>query len=241
MSSLYGPQAISSFTAAFLASGVEFVEALTIVLAVGSTRGWRAALWGAASGVVLLCALVLGFGSAITRIRLESLQLFIGVLLLLFGLKWLRKAILRSAGVIAFRDEEKIFIEQKRFLGQTSSRFLPFLTSFKAVTLEGLEVVFIVVATGGETHSLSASSIGALAAGGLVILAGLLIHRPLARIPENTLKFTVGVLLSAFGSFWVGEGLGFSWPGSDGAILFLVAGYLVASLVSVKIFRFRRS
>ncbi len=226
--------------AAFLASLVEFVEALTIVLAVGTTRGWRPALIGAALGALFLAVLTLAFGPALQRIPLASLQLVVGVLLLLFGMRWLRKAILRAAGVIGFHDEAAIYARERAALagvgtagGSVRPRLdrVALVTSFKAVTLEGLEVIFIVIATGAGGQLVSAT-LGALAAGVIVILAGIALHRPLTRVPENTLKFAVGVLLSAFGVFWIGEGLRFPWPGEDVALLGLVGAFAAVAVLT---------
>ncbi|MGH7513919.1 MAG: COG4280 domain-containing protein [Gemmatimonadales bacterium] len=226
--------------AAFLASLVEFVEALTIVLAVGTVRGWRPALIGAAAGTAFLALLVLAFGPALGRVPIATLQLVVGILLLLFGMRWLRKAILRSAGVIGLHDEAAIFDEESAALragvGQAAGRpgldGVALATAFKAVTLEGLEVIFIVIAAGAGGMLLPAT-VGAVVAGALVILAGLALHRPLARVPENTLKFGVGLLLSAFGVFWIGEGLGFPWPGEDLSLFGLLAGFLAVSVLAV--------
>ncbi|MGI8508105.1 MAG: COG4280 domain-containing protein [Gemmatimonadaceae bacterium] len=228
--------------AAFLASLVEFVEALTIVLAVGTVRGWRPALIGTAAGAVFLALLVLLFGPALQRVPITTLQLVVGALLLLFGMRWLRKAILRSAGVIGKHDEAAIYVKETAALERGGSGaeagthgrldFVAVATAFKAVTLEGLEVIFIVIATGAG-GMLAAASLGAAAAGVLVILVGLALRRPLARVPENTLKFSVGVLLSAFGVFWIGEGMGFPWPGADLALIALVVGFLVVSGIAV--------
>jgi uncharacterized membrane protein len=231
------------FLAAFLASVVEFVEALTIVLAVGTTRGWRSAMIGAVAGVVLLTILVLLFGPALHRVRLASLQLVVGLLLLLFGMRWLRKAILRSAGIIKLHDEELIYERETNALraaGLASGQRLDGIavaTTFKAVMLEGLEVVFIVIATGAVGTQLVPASIGAAVAGILVILLGIWIHKPLTRVPENTLKFAVGVLLSAFGAFWVGEGAGFAWPGEDLSILGLAAGFMAFAALGITLAR----
>jgi uncharacterized membrane protein len=237
----------SSGLAAFLASLVEFVEALTIVLAVGTTRGWKSALAGTALGVVFLAALVVIFGATLLAIPLHYLQLVLGILLLLFGLRWLRKAILRSAGVLALHDEEKIFLEQSAFLKKSGLHKHAYLkdpvgliTSFKAVVLEGLEVVFIVIATGGAAGSLWPAIAGASLAGVGVLALGLILHRPLARVPENKLKFAVGVLLTAFGIFWVGEGRGDPWPGDDLVIFILVAGIFLISLGAVQMAKRRR-
>ncbi len=227
---------------AFLASLVEFVEALTIVLAVGVTRGWRSALAGAFAATALLAVLVLAFGPALGRVPISLLQLVIGVLLLFFGLRWLRKAILRYAGAVALHDEASIYAKQRSLLegaGTGSQRidWIGFATSFKAVALEGLEVVFIVIAVGATAGALVPASIGAAAAGVLVIATGLVLHRPLATVPENTLKFCVGVMLSAFGTFWTGEGLHVEWPGADLMLLALIGGYGLAAALAYAIAR----
>ena len=227
--------------AAFLASLVEFVEAFTIVLAVASVRGWRPALTGAAAGLLLLAAIVLIFGAAIDEAPLYLLQLAIGVLLLLFGLRWLRKAILRAAGIIALHDETRAFAAEQQALRAEAQRrekrldWLAGVTAGKAVVVEGLEVVFIVIAVGAGRGLLVAASLGALAACALVLGAGFAVRRPLARVPENALKFCVGIMLSSFGVFWTGEGLGVAWPGADLAILALIALFLATALVLVKI------
>lgn len=227
--------------AAFLASLVEFVEALTIVLAVGTTRGWRSALIGAGAGALFLTGLTLALGPALQRIPLTVLQLTVGVLLLLFGMRWLRKAILRAGGVIGLHDEAAIYAKEMAALVRDGGGTPPLrarldrvalATSFKAVTLEGLEVIFIVIATGAG-GLLAPAAVGAALAGSLVILAGLALRRPLARVPENTLKFAVGVLLSAFGVFWVGEGLRYPWPGEDLALLGLIGGFTMVALLAV--------
>lgn len=228
-----------AMTAAFLASLVEAVEALTIVLAVATVRGWRPAGLGALGGFVLLALIVVVLGPLLDRIPLRLLQLAIGVLLLLFGMRWLRKAILRSAGVIALHDEAIAFATETAELREQVRRrdarldFLAALTSFKAVVLEGLEVVFIVIAVSAGRGLLVSASAGALAACLLVAGAGIAVHRPLARVPENTLKFAVGVMLSAFGIFWTGEGLGIAWPGADFAIIAFAALFLAVGLAAV--------
>ncbi len=230
----------TAVVAAFLASLVEFVEALTIVLAVGTIRGWRSSLAGTAAGVLFLTALVVLFGPALQHIPLTALQLFVGILLLLFGMRWLRKAILRAAGVIGLHDESAIYQRQTAELQSEGpapvSRSLDavgVVTSFKAVTLEGLEVIFIVIAT-GVGGMLIPASLGAAAAGILVVIAGAIVHKPLARVPENSLKFAVGILLSAFGVFWIGEGLRFVWRGEDLALIGLIAGFLMASAIAIR-------
>jgi uncharacterized membrane protein len=229
-------------SAAFIASLVEFVEALTIVLAVGTVRGWRPALLGAAAGAGLLIVLVLAFGPLLGRMPIAWLQATVGVLLLLFGMRWLRKAVLRAAGIIPLHDEAAAFAEETRLMREAGISRGPWdavalVTTFKAVVLEGLEVVFIVIAVGATAGALIPAFLGAAAALLLIVVLGLLVHRPLARIPENALKFVVGVLLSAFGVFWVGEGAGLAWPGQDLALLGLVPGFLAASLLAVALAR----
>lgn len=227
-----------SVTAAFLASIVEFVEALTVVLAVGTVRGWRGALTGAGAALLALLLIVLILGPALTRIPLRAVQLAVGALLLLFGMRWLRKAILRAAGVIPLHDEAAAFAAEAESLRRQAVGGVwdkvAITTAFKITLLEGLEVVFIVIAVGaGGAGLLIPASLGALAALLLVVLLGIAVHRPLASVPENTLKFMVGVLLSAFGVFWVGEGMGLSWPGSDWSIPGLVAAFLAVALLGV--------
>jgi uncharacterized membrane protein len=233
-----------SATAAFLASLVEFVEALTVVLAVGTVRGWRGALVGAGAAVAVLLLAVLLLGPLLTDIPLHTVQLLIGTLLLLFGMRWLRKAILRAAGVIPLHDEEATFARESAKLHSLGlgGRWdkVGMATAFKITLLEGLEVVFIVIAVGaGGPGLLVPASLGALAAMLVVILLGVLVHRPLSAIPENAFKFIVGVLLSAFGAFWAGEGMGLAWPGEDWSIPGLVAGFLVVSLLAVRLCRDR--
>jgi uncharacterized membrane protein len=225
--------ASAAVLAAFLSSLVEAVEALTIVLSVATVRGWKPAALGALAGVATLALIVLLAGPFLDLVPLHALQLVIGVLLLLFGMRWLRKAILRAAGLIPLHDETAIFAANTAALRQHTQRldWLAGLASYKAMLLEGLEVVFIVIAVGAGRGLLVPASIGAAAACALVAAVGLVVHRPLARVPENALKFTVGVMLSAFGLFWTGEGLGVSWPGADLVILaFAVLLVLVAAL-----------
>src|SRR5712671_850760 len=213
-------------TAAFLASLVEAVEALTIVLAVATVRGWRPAALGALAGLAVLAFIVVVLGPLLGHVPLRLLQFVIGVLLLMFGMRWLRKAILRAAGVIPLHDEAMTFATETAELRERARRnearldWIAALTTFKAVLLEGLEVVFIVIAMGAGRGMLIPASAGAVAACLAVAAVGLIVHRPLARVPENTLKFAVGIMLSAFGVFWTGEGLGVAWPGSDLMILF---------------------
>lgn len=232
-----------AMTAAFLASLVEAVEALTIVLAVATVRGWRPAGFGALAGLAVLALIVMALGPLLGHVPLRLLQLVIGILLLLFGMRWLRKAILRSAGVIPLHDEAKTFATETAELREQARRhetrldWLAALTSFKAVLLEGLEVVFIVIALSAGRGMLLAASAGAIAACLLVAGIGFIVHRPLARVPENTLKFAVGVMLSGFGVFWTGEGLGVAWPGSDLAIVAFAAMFLAVSGAAVVLAR----
>ena len=232
-----------AITAAFLASLVEAVEALTIVLAVATVRGWRPAGVGALAGLGLLVLIVVMLGPLLDRVPLHLLQLAIGVLLLLFGMRWLRKAILRSAGVIPLHDEAMAFATETAELREQARHrdsrldWLAGLTSFKAVLLEGLEVVFIVIAVSAGRGLLVPASAGALAACLLVAGAGFAVHRPLARVPENILKFAVGVMLSSFGIFWTGEGLGVAWPGEDLAIVAFAALFLAVGLAAVALAR----
>jgi uncharacterized membrane protein len=232
-----GPTVLASF----LASMVEFVEALTIVLAVGLTRGWKPALLGTAAGVAVLAGLVLALGSSLSAVPLPVLQLVVGVLLLMFGLRWLHKAVLRAAGVIPLHDEARAFARQTQALRSEGGSSGPaidvvaFMTTFKAVVLEGIEVVFVVIALGVKGNLLLPATAGALLALLLVVALGLWLHRPLSSVPENTLKFSVGIMLTAFGTYWAGEGIGLAWPGQDVAILLLIAVFLALGAVLVKI------
>lgn len=234
--------ASTAFVAAFLASLVECVEALTIVLAVGTTRGWRSSLLGAAASAIFLIVLVIVFGPALGRIPITTLQLVVGILLLLFGIRWLRKAILRAAGVISMHDEAKIYEREKAEMlsagrpARASIDGVAFIACFKAVSLEGLEVIFTVLAIGAG-GSLVIASLGAALAAVLVIALGIVLHRPLSRVPENTLKFIVGIMLTAFGIFWIGEGLGFPWPGEDLALLAMIVLLVLFSWLGVALAR----
>jgi uncharacterized membrane protein len=221
---------------------VEFVEALTVILAVGSVRGWRDAAFGAAAAVGVLCLLVAVMGSTVTRFPLDAIQLAVGALTLLFGLRWLRKAILRGAGVMALHDEAAVFAKQAAAMrGLGAARGwdrIAFGATFQITMLEGAEVVFIVVAIGASGAGLLLpASVGAVAALLLVAAFGLAIHQPLGRIPENSLKFVVGVLLSGFGTFWVGEGIGIDWPGGDLSMPALAACYFMVALLAVPLCR----
>jgi uncharacterized membrane protein len=221
-------------TAAFLACAVEMVEALTIVLAVGVTRGWRSALIGTTTALVALSAVIAALGPALAVLPIDSLRLFVGALLLIFGMQWLRKAILRAAGFKALHDEDAIFAEEQRAARAASPDrsgidWYTFTVSFKGVFLEGLEVAFIVVTFGGAQHNVGLATIGAAAAALVVLVVGLAVHRPLSRVPENAMKFAVGVMLSTFGIFWAGEGAGIAWPGGDGALIGLLVFLLATS------------
>jgi uncharacterized membrane protein len=235
--------AAPAVTAAFVASVVEVVEAFTIVLAVATLRGWRPASLGTAGALAVLGLLTVVLGPVLDRVPLHVLQLVVGVLLLLFGLGWLRKAVLRSAGVLPLHDETAAFAAETAQLAEEARRkhasldWLAGLAAFKAVLLEGLEVVFIVIAVGAGRGLLWPASLGALAACVTVLAVGVLVHRPLSRVPENTLKFGVGVMLSAFGVFWTGEGLGVAWPGEDLALLVFVALFLVTAVATATLLR----
>jgi Ca2+/H+ antiporter, TMEM165/GDT1 family len=217
-------------TAVFLASAVEMVEALTIVLAVGVTRGWRSALEGAAVALVVLATLVVALGPALVHyVPLSVLRLVVGGLLLVFGLQWLRKAVLRAAGLKAKHDEDAIYAEQVAELSgaapTTGRDTTGFVVAFKGVFLEGLEVVVIVITLGTTSHRLGLAAVAAGAAVVIVCIVGLLVHRQLSGVPENAMKMGVGLMLVSFGTFWAGEGVHVEWPGSDLAIPVLVAWY----------------
>lgn len=232
--------AAPAIAAAFTASAVEVVEAFTIVLAVATLRGWRPALLGAAAALATLAIAVVALGPLLELVPLRALQIVVGVLLLLFGLGWLRKAVLRGAGLMALHDETAIFERERARIGKEcetalAADWLAGLASYKAVLLEGLEVVFIVLAVGAGRGLLIPASLGALAAFVAVMAFGLAVKGPLSKVPENTLKFGVGVMLSSFGVFWTAEGLGVAWPGDDIALLALVAIFLIAGLALVRL------
>jgi uncharacterized membrane protein len=227
------------FLATFLASAVEAVEALTIVLAVGTVRGWRSTMFGVGAAAVVLGAIVAALGPALSVIPITTLRLVVGALLLSFGLQWLRKAVLRAGGYKPLHDEAAAFASGRAEAGSAVAStgrvdWYSFTVSFKGVLLEGLEVAFIVIGF-GSTQSRLGLAVGAAAAAVVLVVAlGIVIHGPLQRVPENTLKFVVGVLLTTFGIFWGGEGAGVEWPGGDAAIL-AVAG--LVGLVSVLLTR----
>ncbi|HEY6423712.1 MAG TPA: hypothetical protein VIY28_10795 [Pseudonocardiaceae bacterium] len=228
----------------FLACAVEAVEALTIVLAVGTARGWRSTLQGVAAGLVVLAVVVAALGPALTVIPLGALRLVVGGLLLVFGLQWLRKAILRASGFTALRDEAAIYDREvlaARTAGSARRGFVAdgyaFTLAFKGVLLEGLEVAFIVVTFGANQGSIPLAVIGAALAVLAVTVAGIAVRAPLARVPENTMKFAVGVMLCTFGTFWGAEGAGVHWPGEDAALLAVLAYVLAVSLLAVAALR----
>lgn len=231
------------FAASFLATGVEMVEALTIILATGITRGWRSTFLGAGAATIILVAAIAIFGLTLTTIvPIETLRLVVGTFLLIFGLQWLRKAILRYGGLKAYRDEASAFEKQMQSLrsegaAQRGVDWAAFVVAFKGVLLEGLEAAFIVITFGSTAQTagiagvrgVGLAAVAAALALVIVILAGILIHRPLSTVPENTMKFAVGLMLTSFGTFWAGEGVGVAWPLSDGAILGLLIFYGLAS------------
>jgi len=229
------------FLASLLACSVEMVEALTIVLAVAVTRGWRSALWGISAALLALALIVVTFGPALARLPINSLRLAVGGLLLIFGLQWLRKAILRASGLKALHDETAIYEREVAQLRATGERprhdWYGFTVAFKGVFLEGLEVAFIVVTFGGAQHSVGLAALGAGVALVAVVIAGVIVHAPLTRVPENALKFAVGIMLTSFGVFWSSEGAGISWPGSDIALLGVIVFVSAMSLGLVAVTR----
>jgi len=243
MGTLTWSMAAPAIASAFIASLVEAVEAFTIVLAVATLRGWRPAAFGALAALAVLGLLIGALGPLLGHAPLHLLQFVIGVLLLVFGMGWLRKAILRAGGIIALHDEGAIYASAAAGLGSSVGRqraaldWVAGLTAFKAVLLEGLEVVFIVIAVGAGRGLLGPAAIGALSACLVILAAGVAIRRPLAKVPENTLKFGVGVMLSTFGVFWTGEGLGIRWPGNDLALLVFALAFLITGLAAAAALR----
>ena len=224
-----GASAAALFIAVFLACAVEAVEATTIVLAAGTARDWRSAGVGTATALAALAVIVAVLGPAVSDIPLRGLRVVVGALLLVFGLQWLRKAILRASGHKSLHDEEKLYAEHMaEAAAQQSRHFLlapdwyGFTLAFKGVLLEGLEVVFIVLTFGANAKNVGLATIAAGCAVVLVAAAGFAIRAPLARVPENTMKFVVGIMLTSFGIFWGGEGAGANWPGSDAALLVII-------------------
>jgi uncharacterized membrane protein len=241
----YSPAVSAVFLvlSAFLASAVEMVEALTIVLASGLARGWRSSLAGLAAAVVVLAAIVAALGPALTVIPIDTLRLVVGAFLLVFGLQWLRKAILRASGLKAQHDEDAIFareLAEARAAGHTERAGIDaygFTLSFKGVLLEGLEVAFIVLTFGSTQGSIPLAAAGAGAAVLLVAATGVAVHAPLARVPENAMKFAVGVMLTTFGIFWSTEGAGAHWPGDDASLPGVLAFVCLASFAFVRLLR----
>jgi uncharacterized membrane protein len=223
----------------FLACAVEAVEALTIVLAMGVSRGWRSALYGVGAALLALAVLVAALGPALAALPIGVLRVIVGGLLLVFGLQWLRKAILRAAGRKALHDETAAFageVERARAAGGLAASGLDgysFTIAFKGVLLEGLEVAFIVLTFGANQHNVVLAAIAAIAAVLVVTAVGVAVRAPLARVPENALKFVVGVMLTSFGIFWSAEGAGASWPGGDAALLAIIPGVAVVSVAMV--------
>jgi uncharacterized membrane protein len=222
------------------------VEALTIVLAVGVTRGWRSALVGVGAALLALAALVGLLGPSISRVPIDALRVIVGALLLVFGLQWLRKAILRASGYKALHDEDAIFArelaeaEDAARVERAGVDWYGFTLSFKGVLLEGLEVVFIVLTFGSAQGSIPLAAAGAAVALALVAGVGIAVRAPLARVPENSMKFAVGLMLTTFGVFWSAEGAGADWPGSDAAILGVLGFVALSSFLLVRLLRRER-
>ena len=229
----------------FLACTVEAVEALTIVLAVGTVRSWRSSLYGVGAATLALAVLIAALGPALSAVPIGALRVIVGGLLLVFGLQWLRKAILRAAGLKALHDELGNFAqetERARLAGagtrpRESFDGYAFTVSLKAVLLEGLEVVFIVLTFGANQHRVGLAAAAATLAVVLVIAVGFAVRAPLARVPENAMKFAVGIMLTSFGAFWSAEGAGARWPGGDGALLVIIPALALASLAMVALLR----
>ncbi len=238
--------AIYLVIAAFLASAVEMVEALTIVLAVGMTRNWRSTNIGVAAALLALALTVAILGPAVARIPIDVLRIIVGALLLTFGLQWLRKAILRASGYKALHDEETIYekeVAAARSAGvaiRNGLDWYAFTIAFKGVFLEGLEVAFIVITFGSSANNIALAAVGAAAAVILVGIAGVAARRPLSLVPENALKYAVGVLLTTFGTFWGAEGAGVQWPGEDAALLAILAFVFLCSIAIVAFLKRQR-
>lgn len=232
------------FISVFLASIVEGVEALTIVLAIGTTRGWRSTWYGVAAALVSLAIIVAILGPSLTAIPINALRIVVGSLLLIFGLQWIRKAILRASGYLPLHDEAVIFerTSQKAQAIKTLKRGLiddwyAFTVAFKGVLLEGLEIAFIVITFGASQHSVPLAALSAIIAVLAVAAVGIKVHKPLSQVPENTLKFVVGIMLTSFGIFWGSEGIGIHWPGSDAALIGVIAFVAITSIVQVKLLK----
>ena len=238
---------LALFTAVFLACCVEAVEATTIVLAAGTARDWRSALSGTFMGLLSLGVIIVAVGPAISQLPINPLRLFVGGVLLVFGLQWVRKAILRSSGYKALHDEDEIFKEEvaaaRRAKGGSRfavSDWYAFTLSFKGVLLEGLEVTFIVLTFGTIQHQVTLASISALTAIIIVAIAGFAARKPLARVPENTMKFIVGIMLTSFGIFWGAEGAGSVWPGKDASLLGIIVFMLLLSFLLIRLLKKRK-
>jgi uncharacterized membrane protein len=233
-----GPE-IGLAVSVLLACAVEAVEALTIVLAVGTTRSWSSALYGVGAAVAALAVVVAALGPALTALPINVLRLVVGGLLLVFGLQWLRKAVLRAAGLKELHDEQQAFAHETEAAlsagGKPASGFdgYSFAIAFKGVFLEGLEVAFIVLTFGANQHRIALAAAAAAVAVALVVAAGVAAKAPLARVPENTLKFSVGVMLTSFGTFWGAEGAGATWPGGDAALLAIIPCIVIVSVAMV--------
>lgn len=243
-----GASATALFIAVFLACVVEAVEATTIVLAAGTARDWRSAGSGTVAALAVLAVVVAALGPAVSRIPIGGLRVVVGALLLVFGLQWVRKAVLRASGYKALHDEDKLFAEHMAEARAQQSRrsvlapdWYGFTLAFKGVLLEGLEVVFIVLTFGANARNIGLATIASACAVVLVAAAGFAIRAPLARVPENTMKFVVGIMLTSFGIFWGGEGAGAHWPGSDAALLVIVPVVALLSIGMVALLRWSRA
>jgi uncharacterized membrane protein len=228
----------------FLASAVEMVEAMTIILAVGITRGWKSAFAGIIAASLALTVIVGALGaSLIEYVPLGVLQVTVGILLLIFGMQWLRKAIQRASGLRSMHDEDQIFANNVKGLALTGPfsdsaiDWTGFVVSFKGVFLEGLEVAFIVITFGANSGRVDLAALGAVAAFVIVGGTGAIIHRPLSKVPENAIKHSVGVLLMSFGTFWGAEGVGLSWDLDAAAVLVIALTYWAASLVMIEMLK----
>ena len=238
---------LALFLSVFFASAVEAVEATTIVLAAGTARDWKSSLLGTGTGFGVLALIIAFVGPSISQLPIDALRLFVGTLLLVFGLQWIRKAILRASGYKALHDEEKIFQEElaaakkakegKRF---GVADWYAFTLSFKGVLLEGLEVAFIVLTFGSIQHQIPLASLAGLTAVAIVAIVGAILHKPLSRVPENTMKFFVGIMLTSFGIFWGAEGAGAMWPSADAYLLGIIPYVALLSFLLVAILKARR-
>ena len=239
---------LALFLSVFLACAVEAVEATTIVLAAGTARDWKSALLGTGAGLGLLTVIILAIGPSLSSLPMNDLRLFVGTLLLVFGLQWVRKAILRSSGCKALHDEEKIFQEELAAARKAKADkrlgvadWYAFTLSFKGVLLEGLEVAFIVLTFGTIQHQIFLASMGALVSVLMVVTAGFALRKPLANVPENTMKFIVGIMLTSFGIFWGAEGAGATWPGSDASLLAIIPFMVLIANLYVRLLKTQRA